>query len=164
MSLFAEFKQRYGKMVVVGTVCALTGFAAGTFADAEKQMVVTPFQDARFVPLDPARPAGPQLAVLWGDPATGPSAMLLQLKKGPGRLHVHTSDYHLVLLQGTMKHWAQGAQEPDAKPLGPGSYWFQPGNQAHGDSCLTDECLMFVKWEGKRDARLAEAAPQGEPG
>jgi hypothetical protein len=32
---------------------------------------------------------------------------------------------------------------------------FQPGDQAHGDTCLTDECLMFVKWEGKRDARLA---------
>jgi quercetin dioxygenase-like cupin family protein len=83
--------------------------------------------------------------------------MLLKLKKLGGRLHIHTSDYHLTLLQGTMKHWAEGEQEADAKPLGPGSYWFQPGNQAHGDSCLTDECLMFVKWEGKRDAKLAEA-------
>ena len=82
--------------------------------------------------------------------------MLLKLQKAPGRLHFHTADYHLVLLQGTMKHWAEGTQEADAKLLSPGSYWFQPGNQAHGDSCLTDECLMFVHWSGRRDAHLAE--------
>jgi len=157
MSFFSRLKLRYGKLLVVGTVCALTGFAAGVFADAKKQMVVVPFQDAKFIPLDPTRPDGPQLAVLWGDPTKGPSAMLLKLKKGGGRLHFHTSDYHLVQLQGTMKHWAEGVQETDAQPLGPGSYWFQPGNQAHGDACMTDECLMFVNWAGKRDSKLAEA-------
>jgi hypothetical protein len=29
-------------------------------------------------------------------------------------------------------------------------------SQAHADSCLTDECVVFVKWEGKRDAKLAK--------
>jgi quercetin dioxygenase-like cupin family protein len=130
--------------------------SASAHDNEKKKMVVTPYQDARFAPIDPKQPDGPQIAVLWGDPAKGPSAMLLKLKKGGGRLHFHTSDYHLTLLQGTMKHWAEGESEADAKPLGPGSYWFQPGAQAHGDSCLTDECLMFVKWEGKRDGMLAE--------
>ncbi|MGH9753150.1 MAG: cupin domain-containing protein [Blastocatellia bacterium] len=161
MRFFAKLKWRYGKFLIVGMVCGLAGLAAGAHADDKaddkKKMVVTPFQDAKFAPLDPARPDGHQLAVLWGDPTKGPSAMLLKLKKLEGRLHLHSSDYHLVLLEGTMKHWAEGEQEADAKPLGPGSYWFQPGNQAHADSCLTDECLMFIKWEGKRDARLAEA-------
>jgi hypothetical protein len=157
MSLFARSQQRNARMLIVGTVCALAGFAAGVLADVGKQMVVVPFQDAKFVPVDPARPDGPQLAVLWGDPATGPSAMLLKLHKSSGRLHLHTSNYHLVMLEGTAKHWTEGEPEAVAKPLGPGSYWFQPGNQAHGDSCLTDECLMFVSWAGKRDARLAEA-------
>lgn len=119
-------------------------------------MVVTPYEDVRFIPVDSTRPDGPQIGVLWGDPAKGPWAMLLKLKKGSGRLHYHSSDYHLVLLQGTAKHWAEGQQEADAKPLGPGSFWFQPGNQVHGDSCLTDECLMFVKWADKRDGMLAE--------
>ena len=96
-------------------------------------MVVVPFEDAKFVPVDPARPKGPELAVLWGDPATGPSAILLRFAKGDGRLHFHTSDYHLVVLQGTMKHWAEGQQAADAKSLRSGSYWFQPGNQVHGD-------------------------------
>jgi quercetin dioxygenase-like cupin family protein len=126
--------------------------------NTKKQMVVTPFQDAKFVPVDPAQPDGAQQAVLWGDPTKGPSAMLLKFKKGSNPFHIHTSDYHLVVVQGTMKHWDEGEQEATAKPLGPGSYWLQPGNQAHAGSCLTDECIMFVKWEGKRDGRLAEPA------
>jgi quercetin dioxygenase-like cupin family protein len=157
MSIFAKLKHGCGRLLIVGTVCGLGGFVAGILAQQDtKQPVVIPFQDAKFVPVDPTRPNGAQLAVLWGDPTKGPSAMLLKLKKGGGRLHLHTSDYHLVLLEGTMKHWTEGMQESEAKPLGAGSYWFQPGNQPHGDSCLTDECLMFVKWTDKRDSRLVE--------
>lgn len=140
------------RMLAAGLASAVL---AGALAAEAPREVVVPFEEARFVPLDPARPEGPAMAVLRGDPDHGPSDMLLKLKKGGGRLHVHTSDYHLVLLQGTMKHWFAGESEEGAKPLGPGSYWFQPGNQAHADSCLTDECLMFIKWDGKRDGRLA---------
>ena len=55
-------------------------------------------QDAKFAPVDPTQPDGPQMAVLWGDPAKGPSAMLLKFKKGSNPLHIHNSDYHLVLV------------------------------------------------------------------
>jgi hypothetical protein len=81
-----------------------------TSAEEAAQMVVTPLQGARFVPTDPTRPDGTRLAVLWGDPAKGPSAILLELKKGGGRLHVHSSDYHLVLLEGTMNHLAPNSK------------------------------------------------------
>lgn len=159
MNSLATRAPRYSALVMaVGTVCALGGFVAGTRAQARPPMIVVPIEQARFTPSDPARPEGAQIAVLRGDPATGPSDVLLELKKGGGTLHLHSSDYHLVLLQGTARHWAEGASEADAKPLGPGSYWFQPGNQAHGDSCLTDKCLMFITWDGKRDGRLAEPA------
>jgi hypothetical protein len=56
-----------------------------------------------------------------------------------------------------MRHWGEGEQEAEAQPLGPGSYWRQPGLQVHGDSCLTDDCVMFIKWEGKRDGKLASS-------
>jgi quercetin dioxygenase-like cupin family protein len=156
MRFFAKLKQRYSKFLVVGIACGVAVLATSVHADDKKKKVVTPFQDARFVPVDPTQPDGPQMAVLWGDPAKGPSAMLLKFKKGSNPLHLHTSDYHLVIVQGTMKRWVEGEQEASAKPLGPGSYGFQPGNQAHAGSCLTDECIMFVKWEGKRDSRLAD--------
>jgi quercetin dioxygenase-like cupin family protein len=163
MRFFAKLKQRYGNLLVAGMVCGVAALAASVHADDKKKMVVTPFQDAKFAPVDPTQPDGSQMAVLWGDPAKGPSAMLLKFKKGSNPFHIHTSDYHLVVVQGTMKHWEEGEQEATAKPLGPGSYWLQPGNQAHAGSCLTDECIMFVKWEGKRDSRLAEA-PRQTPG
>ncbi len=153
MRCIARLNRGWGKWLIIGLLCGLV-LMAGAFAQTTKQMIVVPFQDARFVPLDAAQPG--ELAVLWGDPTKGSSAMLVKFKKGVGRPHYHSSDYHLTLLQGTMKHWAEGEREEDAKPLGPGSYWFQPGNQVHTDACLTDECVMFVYWPDKRDTKLAE--------
>lgn len=129
-------------------------------AAAGKTMVVVPFEGARFAPVNPRLPDGPRMAVLWGDPATGPSAVLLEMKKGSVPLHIHTADYHLVILEGTMKHWAEGQSESAAPSLGPGSYWFQPGGQPHGDACLTDKCVMHVVWAGARDATLADSPKQ----
>lgn len=121
-----------------------------------QQMVVTAFEDAKFVPVTPGRPDSPEIAVLWGDPSTGPSAMLIRVKRGPLPMHTHSSDYHLVVLQGVVKHWGADDTEEAAKPLAPGSYWFQPGNAAHADSCLTDECLWHLVWYGKQDGKLVE--------
>jgi hypothetical protein len=134
----------------LGAQTPAAGKAQGQQSD-KKRMIVTAFQDAKFVPADPGQPDGAQIAVLSDDPATGPSAMLLKFKKTEGHLHIHSSDYHPIL-----KHWANGQRETDVKSLGPGSYWFQPGNHPHADSCLSDECLMFITSAGKRDAKLVE--------
>jgi hypothetical protein len=146
--------------LLVGVACA-TGvaiFAAYAADDEKPAMTVTAIEDTKFVPVDPRRPQGAQMAVLWGDPNTGPSAMLLRLSKGVSALHLHTADYHSVMLEGTTQHWEQGQSQTEAKLLRAGSHWFQPGNMAHTDACLTDQCLMYVQWAGPRDGRLAEAA------
>jgi hypothetical protein len=122
---------------------------------ADRPMVVVPFERAPFTSVDLRFPDGAQIAVLWGDPSSGPSAMLIKSEKGPFPLHSHSSDYHLVVLRGTVKHWEEGHTEDQAQPLAPGSYWFQPGNKVHGDSCLADECVVQIVWLGKRDAKLA---------
>ena len=143
--------------MIVALACSVGGsIIAGVLAHSAKQMVVVPIEATKFAPLDAAHPDGAQFAVLWGDPAKGPSAMLVKFKKGVSSLHYHSSDYHLSLLQGTMKHWAQGEREEDAKLLQPGSYWFQPANLSHADACLTDECLTFVYWLDKRDYKRSE--------
>ena len=150
------------RLIAAGAACA-TGMVliAAYGADDQKptpKMTVTAIEDAKFAPLDPRRPEGAQMAVLWGDPDTGPSAMLLRMNKGIGALHVHSADYHAVMLEGTMQHWERGQTQVQAKALRAGSHWFQPGNAAHTDACLTDQCLMYVQWAGPRDGRLAEAA------
>jgi quercetin dioxygenase-like cupin family protein len=147
-----KLNQRWTKWLIVALACGLGGsIIAGVLAHSTKHMVVVPVETTKFAPLDPAHPDGAQFAVLWGDPANGPSAMLVKFKKGVSPFHSHSSDYHLSLLQGTMKHWEEGQREEDAKPLEPGSYWFQPANVPHADACLSDECLTFVYWLDRRD-------------
>jgi quercetin dioxygenase-like cupin family protein len=128
-------------------------------APAAPPMIVTPREEARFVPMDPKRPDVGQQAVLWGDPATGPSTMLMRFGRSSGKFHLHSSDYHLIVLEGTMKHWGAGESEATAKELRPGSYWYQPGNIAHADSCLSESCLMYVQWSGRSDSRPAPMPP-----
>lgn len=135
--------------VLLATACAAAHAASG------QSMIVTSFEEAKFVPSNPDNPNGTQIAVLKGDPATGPSTMLMRFKKGGSPPHIHSSDYQLVVIEGTMKHLSAKQKEADGKPLGPGSYWFQPGEEAHADVCLADECLMYIVWSGKRDGRLA---------
>jgi hypothetical protein len=149
--------------VLVISAATLAGMAliATYAADAEssgRKMTITAIEDARFAPVDPRRPQGAQMAVLWGDPNTGPSATLLRLNKGVSALHVHSADYHGVMLEGSLQHWERGQSQAEAKPLRAGSHWFQPGDVPHTDACLTDQCLMYVQWAGRRDGRLVEAA------
>jgi len=153
----SEAKNRKQRLVwIVGIACALGGFATGAIAAGKKQQLVVPFSEAKWGPMDPANAAGPQVAVLWGDPKKGSSAVLLKLKKGPAPLHTHSADYQAALIQGSTKHWDKGQEEKDAVALTPGSFWFQPGKQPHGDSCLSDECVIFVSWAGKMDFKVAE--------
>jgi quercetin dioxygenase-like cupin family protein len=124
--------------------------------DSIPRMVVVPFAEAEFVPVRPELSDSPEIAILWGDPATGPSAMLMRLRSGSIPMHMHSSDYHLVVLEGTLKHWDPEESEETAPPLGPGSYWFQPGGLPHAEACLPQTCLLHVVWAGPQDARLAQ--------
>jgi quercetin dioxygenase-like cupin family protein len=150
---------------VAATLLACLSLAAWTGtgdAAVPDRAVVIPYEDAKFTPIDPSQPEGPQIAVLLGDPGTGPSSMLMKFGRMPGRLHYHTADYELVVLEGRMKHWVEGQVEAETPTLGPGSYWRQPRRQPHGDSCLTDVCVMFIKWSAKRDAIPAVSPEERE--
>ncbi len=138
-------------------VFACAGCSSLSLQKASPQpMVVVAFEDAKFIPFFPDRSDSPQMAVLWGERTTGPSAMFIRLKRGPTPMHTHSSDYHLVVLQASIKHWGADQTEGDAKSLGPGGYWFQPGNDAHAENCLSDECLVHIVWAGKHDGKPAE--------
>lgn len=125
-------------------------------AASQAAAVTTPIAEARFVPINPDDPNSTQIAVLRGDPTTGPSDMLMRFGRGEGVPHIHSSDYRLVVIAGAMKHAEAGAYA-SAPSMGPGSYWFQPANQPHVDSCLSDRCTMFISWSGKRDTTRVPA-------
>ena len=151
-------KARYAPAVL----CAVMSCAQAQVAPSPPQQgsVIVAFEEARFTPMNMRAPNGPKLAVLWGDPTQGPSAMLMKFPQGALSLHAHTADYHLVVLQGLMKHWDEGQTEAEAKPLGPGSYWFQPGKKVHGDACLSSECVLYLNWADKRDGYAPPPKPR----
>ena len=105
---------------------------------------IVPANTLEYTPVDPKNPQGPALAPVSGG-AAGGGSFFLKLPAGskPG-LHTHTADYHAVVVSGAPKHWLPG-EDKKAKVLGPGSYWFQPGNQPHGDECTGSEpCVLFL--------------------
>ncbi len=119
----------------------------------------------KWMPLDPSGKPGPEIAVVSGDPQKGESGIFLKLPPGtnPG-LHTHTADYHAVVISGAPKHWLPG-EEKKAKPLGVGSYWFQPGNQPHGDECTgTQACVLYLVLSGAFDFTPTPKAKPGKPG
>jgi hypothetical protein len=143
-----------------GSIDAATQTPSSTPSPSSTSSTVVPYgEHPPFTPVDPSNPNGTHIAVLRGDPAKGPSVMFMRMRKMTGRMHVHTADYDLVVIEGTMKHRLAGEDEANVKPMGVGSYWFQRGGVPHADSCLSDTCVMYVTWSGPRDGRLAEERP-----
>ena len=130
---------------------ALGGVTVAKTAKPEYNLI--PSGGAKFSPLDPKQPDGFKMAVLSGDPKTGPVAFLLKLPKGPAPIHFHSSDYYAWTVEGNTKHWLPG-KEAEAKSNPAGTFWFQPGGATgpHGDECLSDGgCTAFVVMPGKFD-------------
>ncbi|HEX4923389.1 MAG TPA: DUF4437 domain-containing protein [Bdellovibrionales bacterium] len=136
-------------LLLIFSLCA-PGAAFG-FGFSKKKPVTIAAEDVAFVPLDPNYPEGPQIGVVQGNPQKGRSTFFLKLKPGPTPLHSHSSSYQATVVQGMAKHWPKGG-EATAKTLLPGSYWYQPKKQPHGDACVSqNECIIFIEMEGKFD-------------
>ena len=112
-----------------------------------------------WIPLNPQFPDMAKFAVVSGNPQTGPSTMLMSftpvLPGSPvGGLHKHSNAYTTVVLAGTPKH---GPSPEEAISFSPGSYWNQPGNEAHYDVCEgTEPCVILTYWTDIRDYFPAE--------
>lgn len=146
---------RIGWKVSVTVVTAFAlGIAGGVTVakTAKPDYVLVPAGAAKFGPVDPKNPGGLQMAVLSGDPKTGPVAFFLKIPKGAAPIHWHSSDYYALTVEGNTKHWLPG-KEADAKSNPPGTFWFQPGGATgpHGDECLSDTCTVYVQMNGKFD-------------
>jgi len=118
-------------------------------------MRVVPFETLQF---SPKEPGWPQIAPVMGNPEKGASSIVMKMGRGAFPLHTHTSDYQLVVIKGTMKHWGANQSQAQAVSLLPGSYWYQPAQEVHGDSCESEECVWFISFQGPRDFALANVA------
>ena len=101
-------------------------------------------------PIDPRKPDGVQMFVVWGNPKEGASLILQKFPAGTDSgWHWHTAAYHGVVVQGKHTHTVQGAAPQTG---GPGSVWFQPARQVHDDKCGEGgDCILLVYFHDKLD-------------
>lgn len=91
-----------------------------------------------------------QAAPAFGDLSKGEHGTFIKMPTGfVSAPHTHTDDYFGIVITGV-------GVNTDGKgkdiPLPPGSYWFQPGGQAHVTKCIsTTECIFFIHQGGKFD-------------
>ncbi len=112
------------------------------------------------------QPHGAEMALVWGDPKTGPAAFMVKYPpnwsrpvnlppNAPDKLHMHTYGYHNVILSGGGKHWHEGQTEDEVVFLSAGSYFYQPGGQYHSETFRSDEpTYLFAYFEGPRDTYI----------
>jgi len=115
---------------------------------------ITAYEDLPFAPLAEGSPV--EAALLWGDPATGPAAVLVRFPEGYAEpWHNHSSTYRAVLVKGGVQSRTPGAATP-ATVYGPGAFMVQPGGEVHAEvNAAAGELVALVYFEGPIDFNLA---------
>ncbi len=147
------------------TVAALAAIAFATAAQAQDssyppayggESVTKPasefsFNDTGARGVDPK--TGIQFSNVWGDATKGAHGAFFRFDPGfVSKLHSHTYDYYAVVIKGEMENYQPG-QKP--QKLGPGSYWYQRGKQAHTTSCVSKQpCEIYIVQQNKFDAQI----------
>ena len=110
---------------------------------------ITAYEDLQFGPLGEGSPV--EAALLWGDPATGPAAVLVRFPEGFAEpWHHHSSTYRAVLVKGEFR--SRSKDDPEPAVYGPGSYAVQPGGEVHAEvNAGKGELVALVFFEGPVD-------------
>jgi len=139
---------------LTATLIAALAFSSA-FADNHTGNTAKPLAGLEFAPIGDL-PI--EIAVLWGNPQEGESAVMLKFPPNfPGGMHTHTNAYHGVVVSGASKHWVEGESEADTLLQQPGDYWYQTGGQVHQDSFPTDEeTILFLQFDGPLDTIFVE--------
>jgi len=111
------------------------------------------------VPFVPDRDVACLAAALeTGNPATGPSTIILKAPAGcVVPWHSHTAQEQLIMVSGEVL-----AEMTDHPPtlLGPGGFAVMPGGMAHQFTCQGKEaCVMFVTFDRAYDIKWGKPRP-----
>lgn len=145
--------------LVAGTLAAAAlVHAVATAAATEdgKVPLMVAFADLKWIPL-PER-MGMQIAVLTGEPKSGPYTELRKVPAGTDNpLHSHSSEITNVIISGV---WYTGTDAASARDFGPGSVVTMPANWVHVSGCRAgSECVFYQDGKGKFDYK-----PVAQPG
>ena len=119
---------------------------------------ITAYEDLPFAPLAEDSPV--EIAMLWGNPVTGPAAVLVRFPEGYAEpWHSHSTTYHSVLIKGKFKTRSKDDNNDitSTDVYGPGAYLLQPGGAVHAEvNAGQDELVAFVYFDGPVDFVLDE--------
>ena len=120
------------------------------------EKIMTDYEDLPFAPLAEGSPV--QMAVLWGNPETGPCALMVKFPEGYKEpWHYHTSTYHDMIVKGEFSLRSQEGGPDSERVFGPGSYIVQPGGDIHAEiNAGAGEFVALVYFDGPVDYILAE--------
>ena len=124
------------------------------------EKTITAYADLEFAPLGEGNPV--EAALLWGNPETGPAAIMVRSPAGYAEpWHSHSSTYRAVLVQGKFQTRSKGDEVTTSDIYGPGSYLVQPGGAVHSEvNAGDDEVVALVFFEGPVDFVLDEQAAE----
>ncbi|HLG94158.1 MAG TPA: cupin domain-containing protein, partial [candidate division Zixibacteria bacterium] len=101
--------------------------------------------DLQWKDAPPAVPAGANVALVYGNPTTGPYAQFVKVPKGyTFKPHFHEQNESVALISGTVvAGFGNKIDEKSGKALTAGSYGFIPAGTAHWAVAKTD--AMFYQ-------------------
>jgi len=133
---------------VLGACMAAASAADAPTASSAMQSTLKPLDTAQFQPDDDVKCLSDALEA--GDPARGPSTILL--KATPGCVvpwHYHTAMEQVVVIRGRLTMEMTGHP---ATTVGPGGFAAMPGKVAHQFVCSDKtECLLTVMFDSTYD-------------
>lgn len=144
----------------VATSCAISqrepeSASSASVVDPDYKVVL--LSEVEWEQLNPARGENsPKAATLWGDrTGPGPSGFLLRPVDGfKSPPHIHTANYHGVVIKGSIHN---ADPEADEVYLPPGSFWTQPGSGVH-ITAAKGSALAYIEVEDTFDVLPAKDA------
>ncbi len=134
--------------------CALLFLSGSAFAQQGAMPLIVSPKPEQFQNF-PNIPACDTIAVLEGDPKTGPSVLLARLSPGCAvPWHWHTPDERAMMKSGT--GWLAMKGERPVR-VGPGAFAFLPSHHAHRLTCISG-CEIFVTAAAAFDIHYVDEA------
>jgi len=117
--------------------------------------------DAKWMPINPEKPQGPQMAVITGNPKEGAFSALVKFPAGAATpLHSHPANFTGMMVSGTLKN---GRSAEDNTAMGPGTLWTEPADEVHFTGCAPEaDCIFVGHMDGSMGMTPTDTATEGE--
>jgi gentisate 1,2-dioxygenase len=138
-------------------VCALVAFSSFAAAQESSQApAAMKLADAKFVILS-NQPDCMTVAVERGDPAKGPSSVLVKMTPScDSRTHWHSADASVLAVSGTTQLDMKGEK---SRPMMRGDFVFMPAHHIHRERCTgTVPCVFYAELYSPFDVHYVDTA------